>query len=97
MKNNLYNYKILFAASASRLFKKLPNNIQKDVLLKLKQLVSVEHSLDTKKLEGYPNFFRLKCGKYRVVYEPIHNKIIIYVLYLGHRREIYKEFKNYFK
>ena len=97
MKNNLFNYKILFANSASRLLKKLPINIQGDILLKLKQLVGLEHSLDVKKLEGYTNFYRLKCGKYRVVYEPVHNKIIIYVLYLGHSRDIYKEFKSFFK
>jgi mRNA interferase RelE/StbE len=42
-----------------------------------------------KKLVGDP-YFRLRVGKYRIILDIKENKLIIYVIEIGHRKNIYK-------
>ncbi|MDD5086545.1 MAG: type II toxin-antitoxin system RelE/ParE family toxin, partial [Candidatus Nanoarchaeia archaeon] len=42
-----------------------------------------------KKLVG-SNYFRLRVGDYRVILDIIENKLIIHVIEVGHRKNIYK-------
>jgi len=45
-----------------------------------------------KVLQGYENFYRLRVGDYRVIYRIDDNELIIIVLKIGSRGDIYKEF-----
>lgn len=45
---------------------------------------------DVKKLQGYDDRYRLRVGDYRVIYEVIDNQLVILVVGVGHRREIYR-------
>jgi mRNA interferase RelE/StbE len=45
---------------------------------------------DVKKLAGYDDRYRLRVGDYRVIYEVIDGQLVILVLGVGHRREIYR-------
>ena len=93
--NNLFGYKIYLTKKAQKTIKSISKKNRENIISKIKKLVSNDHSLDIKKLKGYGNFFRIKIGTYRVVYEPLHEKIVIEVIFVGHRKEIYKAFKKY--
>lgn len=43
-----------------------------------------------KKLSGYEDRYRLRVGDYRVIYDIIDGELIILVVGVGHRREIYR-------
>lgn len=43
-----------------------------------------------KKLAGYDDRYRLRVGDYRVIYDISDRQLIILVLGVGHRREIYQ-------
>ena len=45
---------------------------------------------NVKKLIGYEDRYRLRAGDYRVIYEVIDGQLIILVVGVGHRREIYR-------
>lgn len=45
---------------------------------------------DVKNLKGYDSMKRLRIGKYRAIFEIIENKIIILVLDIDSRGDIYK-------
>ncbi len=45
---------------------------------------------NVKKLIGYEDRYRLRVGDYRVIYEVIDGQLIILVVGVGHRREIYR-------
>jgi mRNA interferase RelE/StbE len=45
---------------------------------------------DIRKLEGPDNRYRLRVGDYRVIYEIIDGQLVILVVGVGHRREIYR-------
>lgn len=43
-----------------------------------------------KKLAGYDDRYRLRVGDYRVIYDISDRQLIILVVGVGHRREIYQ-------
>jgi mRNA interferase RelE/StbE len=45
---------------------------------------------DVKKLAGYEDRYRLRVGDYRVIYEVMDGQLVILVVGVGHRREIYR-------
>jgi mRNA interferase RelE/StbE len=45
---------------------------------------------DAKKLAGYEDRYRLRVGDYRVIYEIMDEQLVILVVGVGHRREIYR-------
>ncbi len=64
------------------------------IIEKLKQLAYGTANLDTKKLAGFRNLYRLRVGKYRVIYEVQEAAVIVYVVAVGHRSTIYQKLKQ---
>jgi mRNA interferase RelE/StbE len=48
---------------------------------------------DIKRLAGLDNLYRLRVGHYRVVYEVNDGELVILVIGVGHRREIYRNIR----
>jgi mRNA interferase RelE/StbE len=46
--------------------------------------------VNVKKLAGYDDRYRLRVGDYRVIYDVMDSQVVILVLGVGHRREIYR-------
>jgi len=42
-----------------------------------------------RKLQGYDDVYRIRVGQYRVVYEILEDRVIVVVLKVGHRKDIY--------
>lgn len=59
---------------------------------KLNELINGAQNLDIKKLMGtnYPTY-RLRVGYYRVLYEVYEQEIIVKVIRIGQRKDIYKK------
>jgi mRNA interferase RelE/StbE len=45
---------------------------------------------DIKKLAGHADWYRLRVGDYRVIYQVTDEQLIILVVGVGHRREAYR-------
>jgi mRNA interferase RelE/StbE len=45
---------------------------------------------NVKKLTGYEDRYRLRVGDYRVIYDVTDKVLVILVVGVGHRREIYR-------
>ena len=92
--NRFVGFKYLFSESANRDFKKLDNQIATKIITKLNELVSGREGLDIKMMvNSSPTRYRLRVGDYRVVFEEHRNEIIIVVVGVGHRKEIYKKMR----
>ena len=67
-------------------------NMRQSVLDKLEILAQnpYQNALDIAKLEGYENHYRLRVGKYRLLYEIIESQILIYAYDIDSRGGIYK-------
>ena len=54
------------------------------------RLASNPRESDTRKISNSDILYRLRVGDYRVVYEIHDKRVLIYVVKVGHRRNIYR-------
>ncbi len=84
-------YKIEFSRKALRNFKKIPAHYQELILDKLNNLaVNPFGSSNVKPLRGFENTYRLRVANYRVVYAIEDDELLIFVIDINHRKDIYK-------
>ena len=81
-------FEIEFSKSAEKQLLKLEKDIQKRVISTLER-IRIRPYPHVKKLVGSP-YFRLRVGDYRVILDIRENKLLIFVVELGHRSNIYK-------
>ncbi len=81
-------YTLVYSGEFLKQLGKLEKKTQKRVLSTLERLV-IRPYPKVKKLVGCP-YFRLRVGDYRVILDIVEDKLMIYVLEAGHRRNIYK-------
>jgi len=87
-------YAIEFKTSALKELQRLPKTAQIDILESMKLLAADPYSrlLPTRKMEGggERDLYRLRVQEYRVVYEIMKDQVVIYILRLGHRKDVYR-------
>jgi mRNA interferase RelE/StbE len=86
-------YTLRFLGKALQDLKKIDLPFQK--IIKEKLLILAENPAvlknNIKKLAGTKeNYFRLRIGSYRVIYEKMDKELVILIIRIGHRREIYQ-------
>ena len=81
-------YTLVYSEEFLKQLEKLDKKTQKRVLSTLERIVVRPYS-KVKRLIGCP-YFRLRVGDYRVILDIFEDKLMIYVLEVGHRRNIYK-------
>jgi mRNA interferase RelE/StbE len=82
-------YSIIFNPRAENQLKKLDKPIQERILNVLDRLKIRPFSFDIKKLQG-TNYYRARVGEYRIILDIKQDKLIIIVIEIGHRKNIYK-------
>lgn len=85
-------YELHFLSSAKKEFTKLDLVAQKIIKEKLLILVEDPNTLknNIKALKGeYKGKFRLRIGEYRVVFQVKDKELVIIVVRVGHRKEVY--------
>ena len=83
-------YEIKIRKKAQKSLAKIPPPFQSNIIETIKQLAETPLSNQTKKLTGR-EAWRIRIGNYRVIYEIIENELVILVLNIGHRKNIYKK------
>ena len=83
-------YRVEVAPAALRQLRKLDRAAQRRVQAAIELLTIEPRPSGAKKLVGGNGEWRVRTGDYRVVYE-IHNSVLlILVVAVGHRRDIYE-------
>lgn len=86
------SYLIKYNRAYLKDLKKIPTKAQRQIIEKILSLASNPRPEDSKKLQGNhsPPLFRVRCGDYRIVYQ-IENKILLIIIIdVGHRKNIYR-------
>ena len=83
-------YKIEISRTAEKQLKQLPREAQKRVVSIVLTLAHDPFPKGSRKLWGYPDVFRVRAGRYRILYSVSKQKLIIIVLKIGHRKDIYR-------
>ena len=80
-------YELIYAPSALKALEKLPKTVQERILIALERLRIRPQSYDIKKLVGVVGY-RFRVGDYRIIFDLDNNKLFIFILDIGHRRNI---------
>lgn len=81
-------YEIEFSKEAEKQFFKLDKQLQERIVSTLERC-QIRPYAHVKKLVGNA-FYRLRVGDYRVILDIKDDKLLILVIEVGHRKDIYK-------
>ena len=82
-------YKIEIKRSASKELNSLPNKEIKKIINSIKQLIENPRPINSKKLSASERY-RLGVGNYRILYEIEDLILIVYIIKIAHRKEVYR-------
>ena len=84
-------YKIVFAHQAAKMLHRAPREVATAIRKKLDQLAAdpFAANLDMKKLQNRSGY-RLRVGDWRIIYEIQKAQVVIMVLKIAPRGEVYK-------
>jgi mRNA interferase RelE/StbE len=84
-------YRVLVAPSASRDLKRLDRSARDRVDRALDLLADEPRPPACKRLTGAGELYRVRVGSYRIVYEIRDDVLIVLVVRVGHRRDVYRD------
>lgn len=83
-------YEITYARSALKSLRKLDRTVARRILQTIDLLTEDPRPPGCKQLKGGAGEMRIRIGDYRVIYDVMDDEVVILVLAIGHRREIYR-------
>lgn len=92
MKVHSIIYEIEIAEKLEKCIKKLPKRDKERILEKIDSLANNPRPEDCKKLQENrkPQLYRVRSGVYRIIYTIQDDKLIVLIVDIGHRKEIYR-------
>ena len=83
-------YTIEFTASALREFRALDRQIQRRVSAQIEELRDDPFPPGVQKFQGEAGHWRIRIGNYRIIYRIEKLRVVIVIVKIGHRREVYR-------
>lgn len=83
-------YKIIVQLRARRAFLALDKPIRKRVREAIDALATNPRPSGAKALTGMPGVLRVRVGDYQILYEVRDDQLVVLVIDVGHRREVYR-------
>ena len=84
------NYHVEVKRSAAKALKKIPKADKKRIADKIDSLAEDLPNPDTTKMKGNNPFHRIRVAEYRIIYEIQEDVLLILVVKIGHRKDIYR-------
>jgi mRNA interferase RelE/StbE len=84
------SYRLTFKKSVTKDFRSIPKNDVPRILKRIEALADDPRPVGSEKLSGQERF-RVRQGMYRIIYEIQNEELVIIVVKVGHRREVYRE------
>jgi mRNA interferase RelE/StbE len=83
-------YKIEWLPAAVRRFGHLDPQVQARILRRVSALADDPRPSGVVKLSGADDLWRIRIGDYRVIYRLVDAVLVVTVVEVGHRREVYR-------
>jgi mRNA interferase RelE/StbE len=85
-------YKVQYRKSVEKDLRKLPAAHLKGLVAKILALAIDPHPSGSVKLRGSSDLFRIRHTDYRILYRVRDKELVVLVVKVGHRREVYRDF-----
>jgi mRNA interferase RelE/StbE len=82
-------YKIFVMPSVKKDIRKIPKIDQQKILKRIESLTVKPRPQGYKKLLGQ-NRYRVQQGDYRIIYEILDNELIVWIVKVGNRKDVYR-------
>jgi len=83
-------YAVEFTKAAAKALVQLPAKVQRQVGATIDELAQSPRPQACTKLKGEENLWRVYSGNYRVIYSIEDRKVLILIVTIGHRKDIYR-------
>lgn len=83
-------YSVIFSRASRRQLRALPQSVQTRIRARIDALAEDPVPIGAERLAGSQVFLRLRVGDYRIIYEVQHDVLVVYVVKVGHRKDVYR-------
>jgi mRNA interferase RelE/StbE len=83
-------FRIEVSATAEKQLRRTPRRDQARIIRAILRLAEEPYPIGCRKLSTYDDVFRIRVGTYRVIYEVRRKQIVVVVLKVGHRKDVYR-------
>ena len=81
--------RVAWTAPALRDLRHIDRQMAERIRQAVRRYATTQHG-DVRKLEGQQERYRLRVGEYRVIFRHEDGRLIVVVLHVGHRRDVYR-------
>jgi len=84
-------YRIEVKPQAEKALAKIPNPYRRRIANAIDGLASSPRPSGCVKLVGAQGAYRIRIGDYRIVYEIVDKVLIVYIVRIAHRKDVYND------
>lgn len=84
-------YSIEFLPAVLKSLKRFPKKDLVRIKKKIEELGQNLPEPNTTRMKGNNSFHKIRTGDYRIIYEIHDDRVIILIVKIGHRKDIYKD------
>ncbi len=84
------SWKLQIERKAQKALKKIPDPYKSNLINTIDQLSDNPQPNGCKKLKGAESLWRIRVNDYRIVYQIKDEQLLILVIRIGHRKDIYE-------
>jgi mRNA interferase RelE/StbE len=83
-------YQVKVAEDAAKFISKQDKHIQRQIINNIRALAENPVPPGYKKLQGFQDLYRISSGNYRIVYTIREKMLLVFVVRIAHRKDIYR-------
>jgi len=83
-------YFVEFRPAVLKSLKRLPKKDLRRIKKRVDDLAENLPDPNTTKMKGHDSFHKIRSGDYRIIYEIHDDRLVILVVKIGHRKDVYK-------
>lgn len=87
-------HRIEVSPAAARQLKKIDRRVLPQIVEKIDSLAGEPRPRGCEKLSGYDNLYRVRVGDYRIVYGVEDRLVLVVVLKVGNRADVYQRIRE---
>jgi mRNA interferase RelE/StbE len=87
-------YRIELTPKAERDFNSLDGSVRRRIKQRIDSLAENPFPSGIKKIEGEDELYRLRVGDYRILYQVKGKILLVLIIGIGHRRDIYRRLRG---
>ena len=84
------HHEVEVSRTAEKQLRKLPRDVQERVVRRMLLLAEDPFPQGAKKLTGYDDVYRVRVGRYRILYSVSRRRMVIIILKVGQRKDVYR-------